>query len=393
MENRKLLIAGIDPGITTGLAVLDIDGKLIHMNSSKHLDLNSLISDTIDYGKVILVGTDKSKVPGLVKAFATKLGARIISPNEDLKVSEKKQMTADFKINDDHQGDALASALFAYKTAKPLLEKIDSFAEESKKNNIKALIKELVILNKISIKSAASMIENKDEDSKIIEKAVSEKKFGENDFLRLYNKLKALEAEIKIIKSYNNNLKNKIAEIEHKKDPKEMHVHDSKKLFDFREKRIKFLENNIKSKARDAEHLKLLIRKMNGIFSDINSFFILKKIDNFGINELNFKNKILNIKKNDILLVDDPNIISSEAIELLKNTVFVIVHKKPVSKKIGDSLPFVFMHAKSLSIEEDRYFGFVKKTQFEAEKGRINWASKIIEDYKKEKQHLVFRQV
>ena len=138
MENKKLLIAGIDPGMTTAYAVLDIEGNLLHLNSSKQLDLNLLISEIINIGKVALVGTDKAKVPGLVEAFATKLGARIASPPEDLKVDEKRKMITGFDFNDEHQGDALASALFAYKEIKTLLNKIDLFAKENKKQSIYA---------------------------------------------------------------------------------------------------------------------------------------------------------------------------------------------------------------------------------------------------------------
>ena len=70
MDDKKLLIVGIDPGTTIGYAVLDIEGNLIHLNSSKQLDLSLLISETINFGKAVLVGTDKAKVPGLVEAFA-----------------------------------------------------------------------------------------------------------------------------------------------------------------------------------------------------------------------------------------------------------------------------------------------------------------------------------
>ena len=100
MEDRKLLIVGIDPGTTTGYAVLDIDGKLLHLNSSKQLDLNQLISQTINLGKAVLVGTDKAKVPNLVGTFATKLGAKIVNPDEDLKVEEKRRMAENFNFSD-----------------------------------------------------------------------------------------------------------------------------------------------------------------------------------------------------------------------------------------------------------------------------------------------------
>ena len=158
MESKKLLIAGIDPGITTAYAVLDIEGNLIHLNSSKQLDLNQIISETIELGRIVLVGTDKAKIPGLVEAFAAKLGAKIVSPPEDLKVDEKRRMTSNFNFSDEHQGDALASALFAYKEAKALLSRIDFFAKENKKQNIRNKIKELVIGKRIIIKSAVSII-------------------------------------------------------------------------------------------------------------------------------------------------------------------------------------------------------------------------------------------
>ena len=50
---QDLIIVGIDPGATTGYAVLGIEGNLIHLYSSKQLDLNLLISETISHGKVI----------------------------------------------------------------------------------------------------------------------------------------------------------------------------------------------------------------------------------------------------------------------------------------------------------------------------------------------------
>ena len=45
---------------------------------------------------------------------------------------------------------------------------------------------------------------------------------------------------------------------------------------------------------------------------------------------------MLNIQKNDILLVDDPSIISEAFNEELRENVFVIVHKKPITKKLKD---------------------------------------------------------
>ena len=73
----------------------------------------------------------------------------------------------------------------------------------------------------------------------------------------------------------------------------------------------------------------------------------------------------------------------------MKNIVFVIVHKKPTSKKVENESPFLFVSTKNLEIDEDKYFGFVEKKQFEIEKNKVDWVSKIVDDYKKEKEQLI----
>ncbi len=384
MNERKLLIVGIDPGTTIGYAVLDIEGNLLQVESSKQFDLNFLISEIIKLGKVVLVGTDKQKVPNLVGLFATKLGAKVISPQEDLRIEEKRKTVFNYKFEDEHQCDALASAIFAYKSSRQLLDKINFFARENKKEHIKNKIKELVITKGISIKSAVSIIEEKTEEAQITQKAIAEKKLNEADFLKLFEKLRKYENEIKLLRKYNNDLLNRLKNLEEntaEKKPK-----DSKKVIYFREKRIRVLENLIKNRERESAQYRELSRKFERLIANISNYYILKKLSTLGSKEFGFRNKILNLEKNDIILVDNPNIASSEVIELLKDKVFVIIHKNPVSEKIENNLPFVFVSADSLKIEETKYFGFIDKKHFEAEKNKIDWVKKIMEDYKKEKQ-------
>lgn len=383
MKEKKLLIAGIDPGMTTAYAVLDIEGNLIRVDSSKQFNLNSMISEIIRLGKVVLVGTDKAKVPRLVEDFAIKTGARVISPTEDLRVDEKRKMTYNLKFEDNHQSDALASALFAYRSAKSLLDKIDAFAVNNRKQNIKNRIKELVITKRVSIRSSVGIIEKKDGESVIMEKVVEEKKLDENDFLKLYSKLKAYENELKLMRIHNDNMKNRIKNLEN--IPKQVVHQTREETRDFREKRIFSLENAVKSREAETEKLKSIIKKLNRIISSANNYYILKKLDNFGIKEFNYKNKVLNIKKNDILLVGDPNIISQQVIDTIKNDVFVVICKKPISSKIENILPFVLMSAENLEIDEDGYFGFIERKHFEVEKSKVDWARRIINEYRKER--------
>ncbi|MBI2659865.1 hypothetical protein HYX07_01760, partial [Candidatus Woesearchaeota archaeon] len=54
-----------------------------------------------------------------------------------------------------------------------------------------------------------------------------------------------------------------------------------------------------------------------------------------------------------------------------------------------NELPFIFISAKNLRIDEEKHFGFVEKKHLEAEKSRTDWVNKIVEDYKKEKEQLI----
>ena len=175
MGKKKLLIIGIDPGTTLGYAILDINGELLELKSSKQLNFSELISKIIEKGRIIAVGCDKKNVPNFVKNFAIKNGAKLIYPKTDLSVKEKKKNTSDFNPEDDHQRDALASALFAFKEIKPLLKKINSFIKKYKKESIENELKELVILRKKSINEAVSILETPEIEEKIIENIQEEK--------------------------------------------------------------------------------------------------------------------------------------------------------------------------------------------------------------------------
>ena len=105
----------------------------------------------------------------------------------------------------------------------------------------------------------------------------------------------------------------------------------------------------------------------------------------FNKKEFEKRKNILNIKERDILLVKDPDIISEKTINEIKDKVNIIFYKKPISKKIESKLPFIFIDANNISIEENEYFGIVSKEEFERIKNKKSLLNKILEDYKKEK--------
>src|SRR3989338_3196172 len=169
MGETKLLVAGIDPGTTTGYALLDLDGNVVALNSSKNLGLNGLLEEVLKEGKAISVGTDKAKAPSLVSLFSAKTGARVFYPKEDLKVEEKRELTKNFDAKIGHENDALAASLFAFNRIKGIIGRVESYARENGKQAIKNRIIDLVITKELSIREAADIIEDKGkEETKII---------------------------------------------------------------------------------------------------------------------------------------------------------------------------------------------------------------------------------
>ena len=224
-------------------------------------------------------------------------------------------------------------------------------------------------------------MKNQEED-KAIERVIAERKFREEDFLKLYDRLKRRENEVRLLRNYSSSLRNRLASLQAKKSKEK----NNARIYDFRENRARSLEGIVRVKSHEIEKLKSVIRKLNSVLSGISDFYVLKKLGSLGALEFKSKSKILNIKKNDVLLVDDPNIASSEVVDLLRDNVFIIAHKRPVSRKIESELPFIFVDARNLRIDEDKYFGFVDKNQFESEKNKMGWARKMIENYKREKE-------
>ncbi|MBW2981117.1 DUF460 domain-containing protein [Candidatus Woesearchaeota archaeon] len=383
--NKKLLIAGVDPGTTVGYALIGLDGNVVELASEKHLDLNTLVARVVRIGKVIVVGTDKGKIPAFVEKFANALGARLIKPDEDLGSGEKASIIKGYDIGDTHQLDALAIAMFSLKRIRSLVKKVDNYIEHYGKHKIADRLMELVVSKGISIREASDMLEKPEkEESKIITKVIEERKFEEKDFLKLYSKLKGVERENQLLRQQNNNIEEEIRNLERPRESKKPYEKRFNQLLRQREKRFFVLERELSSKDTDIDVLKSEIGKLHGFLAALNKNFLLKKLDNLGKVEFEKKGKILNVSKGDILFVDDPNILSDKTIAAIRNKVQVIVYNKKPGRKLAE-LPFLFIDSKKLDIEEDNYFAVVSKELFEREKNKLDILNKVVEDYKKER--------
>lgn len=152
---KPLTIVGVDPGLTVGLAALDLEGKLLYLGSMKEASRSTIIEEIIKYGKPILVASDVYPPPGAVKRIASMLNAKLYTPDKVLTVSFKNELVSEFLRESEnapensHERDALAAALRAYKHYEKKLRQIDRKVEEAGLTPGETLeVKGLVVMGK-----------------------------------------------------------------------------------------------------------------------------------------------------------------------------------------------------------------------------------------------------
>lgn len=367
---KPLLIVGIDPGTTLAYAILDLEGNMIKVVSSKQLDLDSLTTEVFSFGKPLIVATDVNPVPRFVEKFASQTGSKIIQPGQSLKVVQKKEFTKEYNVVNDHERDALASAVFAFKKVRALLEKINIYVKKQGKGLLKEGIIRLVVSKDLSISDAVSILEKKEvkpEFKKPKMRTESIKvKFDEVKYLRgqnegLRKRASYLEEEINRLElSFSRNFERKVQDV-----------------IGFRDKKISFLNKEIRDYKMEIEKLNQKVLSLNSLLPDIDKFLIVPKLKSFNFDDV----KDAGLK--DVIFVEDPSSFSEKALDFLKGKVTVVVHSKPVSKTVRSR--FVFIDVKSLdAVIEDR-FVLVGKSKFEREKNKVNILARVVEEYEKER--------
>lgn len=131
-QNIPPLIIGIDPGTTTGLAILNIHGKPLLIHSEREFSTRKIIRQIMKYGKPVLFACDVPSSHKMVEKIANSFDVPVSSAKKAISVSEKNQIAHEFQasynlsINDTHQRDALVAALKAHNELKNKLEKIET---------------------------------------------------------------------------------------------------------------------------------------------------------------------------------------------------------------------------------------------------------------------------
>jgi predicted RNase H-like nuclease (RuvC/YqgF family) len=195
----------------------------------------------------------------------------------------------------------------------------------------------------------------------------------------------------KLLKKQNSKLSKSLTKLKnnqqalYKKISRMLSEEKTREILGFKEKRLNTLQSELGKKEQDAAELEEAIKKLNFLVAELKTGVLLKKLNNLGWEEFAAKNRILNLREEDILLVEEPNVYSQKTMSYLKDKVSIIVTKNKANKKTKEDIGMVFIDAEKLDIKENEYFAVADREQLEKEKNKINILAKIVEDYKGER--------
>lgn len=237
------IIVGFDPGLTAGIAILNLKGKILSVKSFKEISRSEIIKYIIDYGKAVIISTDVYPPPKMVKKLATTLNAKIHHPSKDMSIESKielvesylsentslersKVVSSQLVPQDAHQRDALAAAIRTYKSYQKKFEQIENRSIKINLNPEQIDLVKKMVIGETAISKAILKIQEMDKPHTIdavneftdipdeIEESDKANSPYDTSILKLKNKIKNQENQINNLKNKNKTLEEKIENYE-----------------------------------------------------------------------------------------------------------------------------------------------------------------------------------
>ena len=136
LPRSRPIIVGIDPGMSVGLAVIDLDANLLALKTMRRASRSEIVEEILNHGYPVIIATDVNPPPKSVVRIASMFDSKLMVAKYDMKADEKKRIVADYeelkgiRVESSHERDSLAAALKVYYRVKNLVSKARLKARE-----------------------------------------------------------------------------------------------------------------------------------------------------------------------------------------------------------------------------------------------------------------------
>ncbi|WP_436908773.1 DUF460 domain-containing protein [Halosimplex marinum] len=123
-KRRDHVVVGVDPGTTTAVAIVGLDGEVLDVLSTRTADSAEVTEWIVERGRPVIVAADVTPMPSTVEKLRRSFDAAGWTPDRDLPVDVKQHRTREEGYDNDHERDAMAAAFGAYDAHKDQFERI-----------------------------------------------------------------------------------------------------------------------------------------------------------------------------------------------------------------------------------------------------------------------------
>lgn len=223
---HRYLIVGVDPGISTGVAILDLEGNIIDVFTKRWLGRNQLSRIIYSYGKPVLLATDVIPPASYVRKLSASLNTQLFVPQRVMSLQEKREIASQInekygiKVRDSHQRDALSAAYKSFLHYKP---KFDQVEKEAARYGVRIPVDEAKVLVvkgypvsvavKKVLRKYLAIVPRKREAPEISDKRIDKEKTLEQNIAKYQEIIDQLVAENKQLKKELNMLEEEAARL------------------------------------------------------------------------------------------------------------------------------------------------------------------------------------
>ncbi|VVB92502.1 Uncharacterised protein [uncultured archaeon] len=123
-RKRDYIIVGIDPGTTTAVAVVTLEGELRMLHSSRTISIPDVIEMIAEQGRPLIIASDVFPTPNAVEKIRRAFNAVSGSPDDVLSAGDKIEFATPYGYSNNHERDAIAAAVSVYRKNKNKFEQI-----------------------------------------------------------------------------------------------------------------------------------------------------------------------------------------------------------------------------------------------------------------------------
>ncbi|ACV46837.1 MULTISPECIES: DUF460 domain-containing protein [Halomicrobium] len=316
-KRRDHVVVGVDPGTTTAVAIVGLDGEVLDVYSSRTVDAAGVTEWIVERGRPIVVAADVTPMPETVEKLRRSFSAAGWTPDSDLAIDVKQHRTREEGYDNDHERDAMAAALGAYDDHADQFERI---AEKVPPREDVGEVTARVVAGEESVESVLDdLSDDGDDGDEQTEHTPRELTEEEKEIKRLRARVERLEGHVDdleaTIQQKDDRLAEKERELSQARSEERREVRKDREVTRLQRENER-LERELEAEREDREALEAKLERLKGLwkldhsnFADVSEkqegLVSVKVIEQFTSGAIESADEAVGLVEDDVILLRD----------------------------------------------------------------------------------------